>query len=88
VSLISQAKKDAFTWRIDLGHTEKHWPGWFKGLSAKFLELPVDKMLLLAGIDRLDKELTVGQMQGMFQILDFVAILFIIFCLIWGASVK
>jgi protein phosphatase methylesterase 1 len=26
-------------------------------------------MLLLAGIDRLDKELTVGQMQGLFRIL-------------------
>ncbi|KAK7863419.1 hypothetical protein R5R35_006498 [Gryllus longicercus] len=56
-----------YTWRIDLGRTEKHWAGWFKGLSNMFLSCPVPKMLLLAGIDRLDKDLTVGQMQGKFQ---------------------
>jgi protein phosphatase methylesterase 1 len=51
-------------WRIDLGQTEKYWSGWFKGLSNIFLDCPVPKMLLLAGIDRLDRDLTVGQMQG------------------------
>ncbi|PNF21074.1 Protein phosphatase methylesterase 1 [Cryptotermes secundus] len=56
-----------YVWRIDLGQTEKHWSGWFKGLSNTFLNCPVPKMLLLAGIDRLDKDLTVGQMQGKFQ---------------------
>ena len=53
-----------YKWRINLAKTEKHWVGWFKGLSAAFLSIPVPKMLLLAGVDRLDKELTVGQMQG------------------------
>nr|CAG4636247.1 EOG090X07NZ [Eubosmina coregoni]SVE69851.1 EOG090X07NZ [Eubosmina coregoni] len=56
-----------FRWRIDLTKTEHHWPGWFHNLSAKFLDVPVAKLLLLAGIDRLDRELTVGQMQGKFQ---------------------
>lgn len=56
-----------YTWRIDLGATEKYWPGWFKGLSNKFLCAPPGKMLILAGIDRLDTDLTVGQMQGKFQ---------------------
>jgi hypothetical protein len=55
-----------YVWRIDLGQTEKYWSGWFKGLSNTFLNCPVPKMLLLAGIDRLDKDLTVGQMQGEF----------------------
>ena len=32
-----------------------------------FLSCSVPKMLLLAGVDRLDKDLTVGQMQGKFQ---------------------
>ncbi|MCL4113190.1 UNVERIFIED_CONTAM: hypothetical protein GTU68_021587 [Idotea baltica] len=53
-----------YTWRIDLASTEKFWPGWFQGLSSKFLSSPPAKMLLLAGIDRLDTDLTVGQMQG------------------------
>ncbi|CAL1684248.1 unnamed protein product [Lasius platythorax] len=56
-----------YVWRIDLAKTEQHWFGWFKGLSTAFLNVPVPKMLLLAGVDRLDRELTVGQMQGKFQ---------------------
>jgi len=57
----------SYTWRINLTNTEKYWRGWFEGLSNLFLSVPVPKMLLLAGVDRLDKELTVGQMQGKFQ---------------------
>jgi len=57
----------SYTWRINLANTEKYWRGWFEGLSNKFLSVPVPKMLLLAGVDRLDKDLTVGQMQGKFQ---------------------
>lgn len=53
-----------YTWRIDLCKTESHWPGWFQGLSKKFLSIHAQKLLLLANIDRMDKDLTVGQMQG------------------------
>uniref|UniRef100_A0A3P9D969 Protein phosphatase methylesterase 1 n=1 Tax=Maylandia zebra TaxID=106582 RepID=A0A3P9D969_9CICH len=60
-------KESIFTWRVELSKTEKYWEGWFKGLSALFLTTPVPKLLLLAGIDRLDKDLTIGQMQGKFQ---------------------
>ncbi|XP_063981736.1 protein phosphatase methylesterase 1 [Diachasmimorpha longicaudata] len=56
-----------YAWRINLAKTEKHWTGWFKGLSSAFLDVPAPKLLLLAGIDRLDRDLTVGQMQGKFQ---------------------
>ncbi|XP_017753346.1 PREDICTED: protein phosphatase methylesterase 1 [Eufriesea mexicana] len=56
-----------YVWRIDLSKTEQHWFGWFKGLSTAFLNVPAPKVLLLAGVDRLDRELTVGQMQGKFQ---------------------
>ncbi|XP_069496240.1 protein phosphatase methylesterase 1 [Ambystoma mexicanum] len=60
-------KEHQYTWRIDLSHTEKYWDGWFRGLSNLFLSVPVPKQLLLAGVDRLDKDLTIGQMQGKFQ---------------------
>lgn len=63
----SQAPSPKYTWRIDLGRTESFWKGWFQGLSQKFLSCDVPKMLLLAGVDRLDKDLTIGQMQGKFQ---------------------
>nr|CAG4651898.1 EOG090X07NZ [Triops cancriformis] len=58
---------ESFTWRIDLAGTEEHWPGWFQGLSQSFLNVEAPRMLLLAGVDRLDKDLMVGQMQGKFQ---------------------
>lgn len=58
-------KSDALVWRIDLTRSEPHWRGWFDGMSNLFLSAPTSaKMLLLAGVDRLDKTLTVGQMQG------------------------
>ena len=58
---------EKYVWRIDLSKTEKFWREWFKGLSLRFLGVSVPKLLLLAGVDRLDKDLTVGQMQGKFQ---------------------
>lgn len=40
---------------------------WYTGLSKLFLSIAAPKILLIAGTDRLDQELTVGQMQGKFQ---------------------
>lgn len=51
-------------WRTNLAATEPFWSDWFVGLSKKFLEAKGGKLLILAGTDRLDKELTIGQMQG------------------------
>ncbi|EXM24137.1 protein phosphatase methylesterase 1 [Fusarium oxysporum f. sp. vasinfectum 25433] len=51
-------------WRTNLGATQPYWEGWFIGLSKKFLGAKGGKLLLLAGTDRLDTELTIGQMQG------------------------
>ncbi|KAB0347931.1 hypothetical protein FD755_017160 [Muntiacus reevesi] len=66
--LLFQTKKDhPYTWRIELAKTEKYWDGWFRGLSNLFLSCPIPKLLLLAGVDRLDKDLTIGQMQGKLQ---------------------
>ncbi|KAI8063516.1 protein phosphatase methylesterase [Gongronella butleri] len=56
-----------FVWRTDLELTQPYWKEWFTDLSKKFLGSPTSKLLLLAGTDRLDKELTIAQMQGKFQ---------------------
>ncbi|KAK3177360.1 Protein phosphatase methylesterase 1 [Lecanicillium sp. MT-2017a] len=50
-------------WRTNLGGTQPFWEGWFVGLSKKFMAAKGGKLLLLAGTDRLDTELTIGQMQ-------------------------
>ncbi|MCJ1360682.1 MAG: Protein phosphatase methylesterase 1 [Icmadophila ericetorum] len=54
-----------WTWRTDLAATQPFWENWFVGLSSKFLNAKGGKLLLLAGTDRLDKELMIGQMQGL-----------------------
>lgn len=53
-----------WVWRTNLGATQPFWENWFVGLSKKFLAGKGGKLLLLAGTDRLDTELTIGQMQG------------------------
>ncbi|KAK9930023.1 hypothetical protein M0R45_027083 [Rubus argutus] len=56
--------KKCYIYRARLEETEQYWKA---GLSEKFLSSPVPKLLLLAGTDRLDRTLTIGQMQGKFQ---------------------
>ncbi|KAK9757275.1 hypothetical protein RND81_01G153300 [Saponaria officinalis] len=59
--------KKCYVHQACLEETEKYWRGWYEGLSEKYLASPVPKLLLLAGTDRLDRALTIGQMQGKFQ---------------------
>lgn len=58
------AQQRPWRWRTDLAATQPFWEDWFIGLSKKFLTARGGKLLLLAGTDRLDTELTIGQMQG------------------------
>ncbi|ERS97975.1 protein phosphatase methylesterase 1 [Sporothrix schenckii 1099-18] len=67
----SDAKRRRWRWRTDLGATQPFWEGWFVGLSKKFLGARGGKLLLLAGTDRLDTELTIGQMQGKYALQVF-----------------
>ncbi|KAI9851778.1 MAG: Protein phosphatase methylesterase 1 [Thelocarpon superellum] len=62
---------NAWLWRTDLAATQPFWESWFRGLSSKFLGATSGKLLLLAGTDRLDKELMIGQMQGKYQLQVF-----------------
>jgi len=58
----------SYAWRTNVLLTEPFWRDWFVGLSELFLKAPVSKMLMLADTDRLDKPLTIGQMQGKYQL--------------------
>ena len=60
-----------FAWRTSLAATRPHWRGWFEGVSRAFLAAPCPKLLVLAGVDRLDDELVVAQMSGKFQTVLF-----------------
>ncbi|KAF8150993.1 Alpha/Beta hydrolase protein [Crassisporium funariophilum] len=56
-----------YQWRTPLRSTAPYWLSWFQGLSSQFLASRTARLLVLAGTDRLDKELMIGQMQGKFQ---------------------
>ncbi|KAF2013208.1 protein phosphatase methylesteras-like protein 1 [Aaosphaeria arxii CBS 175.79] len=66
-SLLIQTPEGRWAWRTDLSTTEAYWENWFTGMSSKFLGGKGAKLLLLAGTDRLDKELMIGQMQGKYR---------------------
>lgn len=66
--LLLQTQTGKWIWRTDLSKTEAYWQNWFGGMSSKFLTAKGAKLLMLAGTDRLDKELMIGQMQGKFQL--------------------
>ncbi|KAL8485798.1 hypothetical protein ACS0TY_027907 [Phlomoides rotata] len=66
-TLVYDDSKKCYAHRARLVETEQYWRGWYEGLSEKFLSSPAPKLLLLAGTDRLDRTLTIGQMQGKFQ---------------------
>lgn len=70
-SLPTPNPKEAWVWRTDLSSTQHFWEDWFTGLSHKFLEAKGGKLLVLAGTDRLDKDLMIGQMQGKYQLQVF-----------------
>ncbi|KAI5309842.1 Protein phosphatase methylesterase 1 [Ascosphaera atra] len=62
-TLVEDNGSGTWVWRTDLRATKPFWENWFVGLSKKFLQARGGKLLLLAGTDRLDTELTIGQMQ-------------------------
>ncbi|RPD54823.1 protein phosphatase methylesterase [Lentinus tigrinus ALCF2SS1-7] len=64
----SPASSPAYLWRTPLRTTAPYWTSWFTGLSSKFLASRTARLLVLAGTERLDKELMIGQMQGKFQL--------------------
>lgn len=55
-------------WRTDLGASKEYWHGWFHGMSDAFLNARVPKLLVVAGMDRLDRALTAGHMQGRYEL--------------------
>lgn len=65
--VVYNEKAKRWVWRTNLEASERFWKGWFQGLSSLFLSAPAAKMLVLAGVDRLDKDLMIAQMQGKFQ---------------------
>ncbi|TPX32885.1 hypothetical protein SmJEL517_g04090 [Synchytrium microbalum] len=60
-------KVTLYSWRTDLTASEPYWTGWYDGMSSRFLAVKGGRLIILAGTDRLDKTLMIGQMQGKFQ---------------------
>ena len=53
---------------VSLADYGSRWTDWFTSLSSLFLSCKTARLLVLAGTERLDRELMIGQMQGKFQL--------------------
>ncbi|KAF9108193.1 hypothetical protein BGX29_002717 [Mortierella sp. GBA35] len=63
-----------FIWRTDLLASEQHWSSWFKDQNKKLLSPTIaalPKLLVLAGVSRLDAELTEALVQEKFEFVAF-----------------
>ena len=67
-SLVKDNGNGTYSWKTNLLASEKYWKEWFEGLTKAFLGLKLPKMLMLAGVERMDKELTIAQMQGKYML--------------------
>ncbi|KAL6059605.1 Protein phosphatase methylesterase 1 [Balamuthia mandrillaris] len=65
---LTEREDGKYVWRTDLSASKPYWKAWYSGMSKSFLSCKVPKLLVLAGRDRLDTELTIAQMQGKFQL--------------------
>lgn len=69
--LLKETKKgdsSIYEWKTNLMASKQFWTEWFIGLTKAFLSCKIPKILMLAGIERMDKDLTISQMQGKFQL--------------------
>jgi protein phosphatase methylesterase 1 len=60
--------KKFYKFKTNLMASKKYWNDWFIGLTKSFLSIKVPKTLMLAGIERMDKDLTIAQMQGKYKL--------------------
>ena len=57
-----------YKFKTNLLDSKSYWNEWFIGLTKAFLCCNIPKMLMLAGIERMDKDLTIAQMQGKYKL--------------------
>ena len=67
-----------YKFKTNLMASKKYWNDWFIGLTKSFLSIKVPKTLMLAGIERMDKDLTIAQMQGKYKLSFLKNVLFIL----------
>ncbi|KAI7820207.1 hypothetical protein BX661DRAFT_201047 [Kickxella alabastrina] len=68
VPLLIVQNGSRWSWKTQSMPTKQCWRGWYTGLSRTLVSAQTAKLLILAGLDRLDKELLIAQMQGEFQL--------------------
>ena len=65
---VEENGKKIYKFKTNLMASKKYCNDWFIGLTKSFLSIKVPKTLMLAGIERMDKDLTIAQMQGKYKL--------------------
>eukprot|EP00931_Biecheleriopsis_adriatica_P121706 TRINITY_DN96769_c0_g1_i1.p1 TRINITY_DN96769_c0_g1~~TRINITY_DN96769_c0_g1_i1.p1 ORF type:complete len:364 (-),score=62.78 TRINITY_DN96769_c0_g1_i1:61-1152(-) len=60
--------EESWHWITDVSAAASCWTQWFQGLSDIFVALPLPKLLVVGGLDRLDAALEAAHMQGRFRL--------------------
>lgn len=63
---------DKYVWKTNLLGSKDYWKEWFTGMNKCFLGVELPKILVIASNDRMDKELTIAQMQGKFKLVSLL----------------
>lgn len=56
-----------WVWKTNLMRTKPYWEDWFRGMNDAFLSIEGAKQLMLAGSERIDKQMMIAQMQGKYK---------------------
>ena len=64
---ISNSGNKTYVFKTNLLESKPYWNEWFIGLTKAFLSCNIPKTLMLASIERMDKDLTIDQMQGKYK---------------------
>lgn len=65
---VNKSGTKTYVFKTNLMESKPFWNEWFIGLTKAFLSCNIPKTLMLAGIERMDKDLTIAQMQGKYKL--------------------
>ena len=65
---VNKKGSKTYVFKTNLLESKPYWNEWFIGLTKAFLSCNIPKTLMLAGIERMDKDLTIAQMQGKYKL--------------------
>ena len=62
------SKSKSYRYKFDLLKTEEFWNDWYEGVNDAFFNSKINKLLIIADKERMDKDLTIAFMGGKLKV--------------------